>query len=249
VKRAETEAKKTKGDEEITTVEGGEKEEKEEEEEKEVDPTLTPNVPPVVPSTPRAMRLAHTLPPPPTQPLQGAKRKAPQELKKAPATETLKTYFVTCVGDWRCGSRGWVNMRTWLRCRSERHTCSTDAESSSAAHQVQKEGPGIEKRKTWAKMFGDWQCACGCWNRKHWQHCNKCKREKARCRAAQDWDESLEPQPDHSYPARNGFWNGGEPHLESTGGGTSAGARRRENAEHWGVKRRYQEPKNKYRER
>jgi hypothetical protein len=105
----------------------------------------------------------------------------------------------------------------------------------------------VEKRLTRAKVRGDWGCVCGMWNRGHWLYYGRCKKEKAKCRVEEDWDDSLDHSLHGSYPARNAYCGKGERHPESTGGESSAAVGYRENAEYCGTKGMSQEKRNMYR--
>jgi hypothetical protein len=80
-------------------------------------------------------------------------------------------------------------------------TCGVEFKSGSVKHQVQKEGPGVEKRRSGARTKGDWKCSCGRWNRHYWTWCGDCEKKKEECVVAEDWDEDLKPQDDiYSVP-------------------------------------------------
>lgn len=71
--------------------------------------------------------------------------------------------------------------------------CAVSANSFSVKHEVQQEGPGIEKRRSGARFQGDWLCKCKAWNKEYFFTCGRCKVKKDDCCVGEDLDDSLDP--------------------------------------------------------
>jgi hypothetical protein len=140
--------------------------------------------------------------PPPSEALSGVKRPhgfgEPKEAKRLP--------FVPCVDDWKCGSCDNWNMRWMIRCGGKDGECGVKREDSPFKHVFQKEGPGIDKRISRAKLYGDWLCSCGWWNHVFKKECGQLEcGNSEECKVGQDFNQDLEAVYESYSVLTNGY--------------------------------------------
>ncbi|KAF1920370.1 hypothetical protein BDU57DRAFT_544093 [Ampelomyces quisqualis] len=207
--------------------------------------------PPILPTSAQAMpKPPDDLPPEAIPGPQQTKKRAAQDAS-AMGPPPKKTKYQRAAGDWKCGKCGWWNQRIWISCHLQPRTankpCGAAKKDPSIKHRVQKETLEVKIRKSGALWFGDWRCGpCRKWNNCDLKSCRICGMSKAECQDAEEKDDQELDLP-HWYSSpltSNDYWYG-----DSRGPTASTGNQHSDYAAYLGVKGRFKEKKNPYRER